>query len=146
MEENIAHQNWFNRNWKWAVPTGGCLLVIILFIVFAGSMIFGVSTLFKGAEPYKTALSFASSNELVIDAIGEPIEENGISKGSVNYTNGEGHCNLEIPIEGPKGKAIIFVVADKFGENWEYKVLEVNVSETGEIIQLQTPENKLDQY
>jgi len=145
MEENIPHQNWFNRNWKWAVPTGGCLLVIILFIVFAGSMIFGVSTLFKGAEPYKKALSYASSNELVIDALGEPIEENGISKGSVNYTNGEGHCNLEIPIKGPKGQAIIFVVADKFEENWEYKLLEVNVSETGEIIQLQTPENKLDQ-
>jgi hypothetical protein len=28
MEENITQQNWFNRNWKWAVPTGGCLLII----------------------------------------------------------------------------------------------------------------------
>jgi hypothetical protein len=136
MEENVPHQNWFNRNWKWAVPTGGCLLIIILFIVFAGSMILGVSSLFTGSEPYKEALLSAQTSEVVIKAMGEPIEEDGIAKGSVNYTNGEGHFNLEIPLKGPKGKAILFVVADKHEGDWEYKVMELEFSETGELIPL----------
>lgn len=136
MEENVPRQNWFNRNWKWAVPTGGCLLIIILFIVFAGSMILGVSSLFTGSEPYKEALLSAQSSEVVIKAMGEPIEEDGIAKGSVNYTNGEGHFNLEIPLKGPKGKAILFVVADKYDGDWEYKVMELELSETGELIPL----------
>lgn len=139
MEENAPRQNWFNRNWKWAVPTGGCLLIIILFIVFAGSMILGVSSLFTGSEPYKEALISAQSNELVIAALGEPIEEDGIAKGSVNYTNGEGHCNLEIPLKGPKGKAILSVVADKHEDDWDYKVMELELSETGELIPLLIP-------
>ncbi|MFT4699310.1 MAG: hypothetical protein ACI9SJ_002476 [Flavobacteriaceae bacterium] len=33
MEEQ--RKNWFGRNWKWAVPTFGCLTIIILSIVFA---------------------------------------------------------------------------------------------------------------
>jgi hypothetical protein len=144
MEENVPHQNWFNRNWKWAVPTGGCLLIIILFIVFAGSMILGVSSLFTGSEPYKDSLSIAKSSELVIKVLGKPIEEDGIAKGSVNYTNGEGHCNLEIPLKGPNGKAILYVVADKYNEDWEYKVMELELSETGELIPLLTPEKQLE--
>ena len=144
MEENIPHQNWFNRNWKWAVPTGGCLLIIILFIVFAGSMILGVSSLFTGSEPYKEALLSAQSNEVLIKALGEPIEEDGIAKGNVNYTNGEGHLKLEIPLKGPKGKALLFVVADKYDADWEYKVMELEISETGELIPLLIPEMQLE--
>jgi hypothetical protein len=144
MEENVPHQNWFNRNWKWAVPTGGCLLIIILFIVFAGSMILGVSSLFTGSEPYKEALSAAQSNDLLIKALGEPIEKDGIAKGNVNYKNDEGHLNLEIPLKGPKGKATLFVVADKYDEDWEYKVMELEISETGELIPLLSPEKQLE--
>ena len=139
MEENIPHQNWFNRNWKWAVPTGGCLLIIILFIVFAGSMILGVSSLFTGSEPYKEALLTVQSSEVVIKAMGEPIEEDGIAKGNINQTNGEGHLKLEIPLKGPKGKATLFVVADKYDDDWEYKVMELEISETGELIHLLIP-------
>jgi hypothetical protein len=144
MEENVPSQNWFNRNWKWAVPTGGCLLIIILFIVFAGSMILGVSSLFTESVPYKEALLSAQSNEVVIKALGEPIEEDGIAKGNVNYTNGEGHLKLEIPLKGSNGKATLFVVADKYDDDWEYKVMELEISETGELIHLLTLEKQLE--
>ncbi|MFT4668815.1 MAG: hypothetical protein ACI9M9_000836 [Flavobacteriaceae bacterium] len=144
MEENAPHQNWFNRNWKWAVPTGGCLLIIILIIIFIGSMILGVSSLFTGSEPYKAALLTAQSSEVAIEALGIPIEENGIAKGSVNYMNGDGHFNLEIPLKGPKGKAVLFVIADKYNGDWEYKVMELEISETGELIPLLTLERHLE--
>jgi hypothetical protein len=144
MEENVPDQNWFNRNWKWALPTGGCLLIIILFIVFAGSMILGVSSLFTGSKPYKEALFTAKSNERIIESLGEPIEEDGVAKGNVNYKNDEGHLNLEIPLKGPKGKAILFVVADKYEEDWVYKVMELELSETGDLIPLLSPEKRLE--
>lgn len=146
MEENIQHKNWFNRNWKWAVPTGGCLLVIILFIAFAGTMFMGVTSLFKDSEPYKNALLKAQTNEVVIEAIGEPIETSGMTKGSINYSNGEGHTNLDIPIKGPKGKAIIRVVADKHSDEWEYILMEVIVTETQDKIPLLSDDWKTRDY
>ncbi|MBZ0327616.1 MAG: cytochrome c oxidase assembly factor 1 family protein [Altibacter sp.] len=136
MEENTEHKGWFGRNWKWAVPTGGCLLIIILFVVFAGTMFIGVTSIFTDSEPYKEALANAQSNELVIQALGEPIETSGMIKGGINYNNGEGHTNLDIPIKGPKGAAVLHVVADKYTEVWEYQLMEVTIKETGEIIPL----------
>jgi len=144
MEENVPHQNWFNRNWKWAVPTGGCLLIIILFVVFAGSMILGLSSLFTESEPYKDALMIAQSNEVVLKALGAPIEKDGIAKGNVNYKNGEGHLKLEIPLRGANGRATLYLVADKYDEDWEYKVMELELSETGELIHLLTLEKHLE--
>jgi hypothetical protein len=136
MEENTDRRNWFGRNWKWAVPTGGCLLVIILFVVFAGTLFMGVTSIFTDSEPYKEALSTAQSNEIVINALGEPIETAGMIKGGVNYSNGEGHTSLEIPLKGPKGKATLQVVADKYTEVWEYQIMEVTIEATGETIPL----------
>lgn len=143
MEENKAYKNWFGRNWKWAVPSGGCLLIIILFVIFAGTMFMGVTSLFKDSEPYKQALSIAQSNQLVIEALGEPIETDGMINGSVNYSGGEGHSNLDIPIKGPKGKAMIYVVADKYTDVWEYKIMEVKLESSGEIIPLSVTENRI---
>ena len=144
MEENATAKNWFNRNWMWAIPTGGCLLVIVLFIVFAGSMILGLSSLFSGSEPYKEALLNAQSNELLLEVLGEPIEEDGTAKGSINYSNGKGHCNLEIPVKGPNGKATLVVIADKYTDEWDYKLMEIRILETDEVIPLLPLENQLE--
>lgn len=146
MEENIKTENWFQRNWKWAVPTGGCLLILILFAIFAGAMILGVSSLFKNSEPYQEALTKAQTNPLVINAIGEPIEADGIANGSVNYTNGDGYCNLDIPIKGPNGTAIIYVIAEKHTDTWEYSTYEVQITDTKERISLQENTNALDDW
>jgi hypothetical protein len=144
MEESTKHKNWFQRNWKWALPTGGCLLVIILFVVFAGTMILGLTSMFKDSEPYKFALSNAQSNALVINALGEPIEAKGVTKGTIDYSDNESHTNLEIPIRGPKGKAILRVVAFKYNDEWEYNFMEVIIDETSETIPLLILDESLD--
>ncbi len=136
MEENTVHKNWFGRNWKWVVPTGGCLLVIVLFITLAGTMFMGVSSIFKDSEPYQKGMSAAQTNEVVLEALGEPIESDGMTKGSINYTNGDSHSNLEIPLKGPKGEATLRIVADKYTDKWEYQVLEVILEETNETVSL----------
>ncbi len=144
MEENSDHRSWFGRNWKWVVPSGGCLLIIILFIAFAGTLFVGVTSMFKDSQPYKEAVLKAQNNEIVIDALGEPIETHGMVSGGINYSDGEGHTNLEIPIKGPKGKALIIVVADKYTEVWEYQTMEVTLEDTGETIPLLITEGSLE--
>ena len=129
--ENSDHRSWFGRNWKWAVPTGGCLLVIVLFVLFAGSLFVGVTSMFKDSTPYKDAISKAQTNEYVIEALGEPIESDGMISGSINYTGG-----FSIPINGPEGAATIMVDADKYNNLWNYNRLEVILDETGEVIPL----------
>lgn len=132
-------KNWFARNWKWAVPVSGCLLIIIAFVVFAGSMILGLSNLFQGSTPYKQALALAKSNLQVIEALGEPVETNGTIKGSFTLNNSEGHANFDIPIKGPKDKAILYVDADKQEDSWIYHTLQVVIETTRDTIRI-TPE------
>ena len=35
MEEEIK-QSWWKRNWKWALPSGGCLTFLIVIVIFIG--------------------------------------------------------------------------------------------------------------
>lgn len=136
MEQDIQPKNWFNRNWKWAVPVGGCFLVIVAIIVFAGSLIWGVTSMMSDSQAYKDAMANARSNSVLVDRIGEPIERQGMSSGSINYSNGVGEADLRIPIEGPKGKATIRVIGSGTDENWNYELMEVHFEEKDEVIDL----------
>lgn len=142
MEEQIKRKGWFSRNWKWAVPTGGCLLIIVLFVSFAGTLIWGITSMMSDSQAYIDAMGKAQTNTTVIERIGEPIETNGMINGNINYSNGYGHAALTIPIKGPKGEATISVEGGGVEENWTYETMDVYISESGEIINLLN-ENKL---
>ncbi|MEL6812353.1 MAG: cytochrome c oxidase assembly factor Coa1 family protein [Bacteroidota bacterium] len=136
MEENPERKGWFGRNWKWAVPVG-CLVIVIMFIVLvAGGIFWGVTSLMGDSEPYKTALYEAQNNESVIEYLGEPIETNGMAGGSIQYSNGLGSAELTIPIKGPKGEATIRVTGDGVDENWQYEQMDVYLKEDNTIINL----------
>ncbi|HKP03647.1 MAG TPA: cytochrome c oxidase assembly factor Coa1 family protein [Chthoniobacterales bacterium] len=134
--------SWWNRNWKWFVPTGCCLgsiLAILLAIVVFGAGIFGiisgVGKILKSSEPYQTALARAKSNEKVVTALGTPIEE-GFPMGSVNTNNDSGDADLSIPVTGPKGKGTIYVVGTRSGGTWTYSKMSVKITGTDEEIDL----------
>jgi len=139
MDEIANRKSWFNRNWKWVVPTGGCLLIIIAFIVFAGSMIVGLTSLFEDSAPYKEALKLARQDQQVIEALGEPLEKAGAIKGSFTLSNNEGHANFDIPVEGPLGKGVLYVEADQVGSDWVYHTLEVVVERSLDTIRIDAP-------
>lgn len=144
MEENIQHKSWFGRNWKWAVPTGGCLLLIILLIVFIGSIFYGVTSLMTDSQAYVDAMNKAQESELLIEQIGEPIEQNGIMGGSVNYSNGYRTAEITIPIKGDKGEATLRVEGGGTDENWTYERMEAYISETDMVIDLLDATKLLD--
>ena len=135
MEEQ-NQKNWFGRNWMWVVPLGGCLTLIVLFIVLIGGAIFGVSKVLTESTPYQYAIEEAQNSPELIAIIGEPIETDGIMSGSLNFENDEGHVDITIPLAGPAGKASVSVKGDKYDGVWTYESLYITIKSTKEQINL----------
>lgn len=136
MEIQTAKKSWFSRNWPWVVPVGGCLTIIVIFFVFLGSVIFGVSQAFTNSDPYKDALAKAQEDEYILEILGEPIETNGIMNGSLKFENDEGSVDISIPIKGPDGEARVYIVGSKKDDTWTYSELYVILDETNEQVDL----------
>ena len=136
MEENTEQKNWFGRNWKWAVPSIGCLTIIITFILLFGSMVTKVTDMFQDSVPYTVAMESIQQNILVIEQLGEPIEPNGMFQGNINYENDNGTADLKIPIKGPKGEATLLVIATKSIDVWTYQTMRVSFEDSDETIDL----------
>ncbi|WP_394773216.1 cytochrome c oxidase assembly factor Coa1 family protein [Flavobacterium sp.] len=137
MEDDYVEfrKSWWERNWKWFVPTG-CVSILLIFVLFIGGIFFGVTSMMTNSDAYKGAMNQAQHNKLVIEKLGSPIEDDGMTSGSIHTTNDDGgNCNLQIPIKGPKGKGTLFVVAEKRG-TWKYSEITVFIKATKEEIDL----------
>ncbi|WP_062056914.1 cytochrome c oxidase assembly factor Coa1 family protein [Aquimarina longa] len=134
MDNSIQQKSWFSRNWGWAVPLGGCLTIIILFFIFLGSAIFGISKMITASSPHQDALIKVNEDDYIIDILGEPIETDGIVNGKLLYENNTGSADISIPIKGPKGEAQLYVVGTKQNELWTYTEMYVIINETDEQI------------
>jgi len=133
--------NWWTRNWKWFVPLG-CFTVLLLFVVFAGSIVVIVFSAMKSTDVYKEALARAKADPAVIEALGSPIKEGFLVSGNSNVNGASGESNLAIPISGPKGKGTIYASATKSLGRWIYSGLVVEVRQTHEridLLQMSTP-------
>jgi hypothetical protein len=128
-------RNWWQRNWKWFVPTG-CLTIIALGVAFVVLIILVIFGAIKSSDAYKIALERAKSDPRVIEELGEPIEAGWFLSGKTKVDGDSGESDLTIPIQGPKGKASVYAVATKSAGEWEYSKLIVKVRSTGETIDL----------
>src|SRR4051794_27782633 len=104
--------NWWKRNWKWFVPLG-CFTVALVFLAFTGSIVLIVFSAMKSTDVYKQALARAKAHPAVIDALGSPIKAGFLMSGNTNVNGASGESSLAILISGPKGKATIYVSANK---------------------------------
>jgi hypothetical protein len=132
--------NWWQRNWKWSVPTG-CLTLIALGLLFCVGTFFLVLTAFKSSDPYKIAVSRAKTDQRVIAAVGTPIHAGIFTTGNTSVQGASGQANLAIPISGPKGKGTIYAVATKSEDAWSFSKLHVKIDGTGETIDLNETES-----
>ncbi len=136
MNEHVQQKSWFNRNWMWVVPTGGCLLIILLFVFGIGAAIFGVSKIFTGSAPYEYAVEQASKDSRVIELLGNPVETAGIMQGNISLKNDSGEVDIKIPLKGPKGKGSVTIKGNKIEGEWVYEELYVLIKESSEKINL----------
>jgi hypothetical protein len=136
MEENdtVIRKSWWDRNWKWFVPTG-CLSLLVLLGLFITAVFFGVTSMMKDSDVYKETLTEVKHNKVIIEKLGNPIEADGMTSGNISLSNDTGNCDLQIPIKGSKGKGTIFIVAEKRG-TWKYSAKSVYIEATKEEIDL----------
>jgi Cytochrome oxidase complex assembly protein 1 len=133
----MPRSNWFGRNWKWVVPVG-CLLPVLLVGGCALVVFFLATGMMKQSDAYKIALARAQANSAVIEAIGSPISQTGIVSGNSNVNGPTGEANLSSPLSGPKGKATLYVDAKKWADQWFFQTMVVKIEKTGERIDLNT--------
>ena len=124
--------NWRSRNWQWFVPTG-CLTLLVLFGLFIALIFTVVMGSMKSSDAYKDAVARARANPNVVEKLGTPIQEGMFVTGNINVQNDSGNADLQIPISGPKGKAVIHAVATKSAGKWEYSRLTVAMEDQPEL-------------
>mgnify|MGYP001823520832 FL=1 len=54
--ELLPEKSWWNRNWTWALPVGGCLTVLIIIGVSIGTIFFSVTSMLDDSVPLEYAL------------------------------------------------------------------------------------------
>ena len=139
MANPINNKNWFERNWKWFVPTG-CLSLIIIISLLVGGFLFTVTKLMKRSDVYVQAVQIVTQNEQCIEALGEPIEAGWFFSGSIHVSGPSGSAELAIPVSGPKGEGTIYVKAHKEAGKWDFKILEVEIEGQVERIKIIVPQ------
>lgn len=127
--ELVPQPSWWKRNWKWAVPVGGCFTLILLVIALFGSIFYGVTTLLEKSQPYEYAFEKINQDDEIIAILGSPIEQDGMMQGSLNWNNGDGKADMKIPISGPKGNGVLYINASSKDDNWDYHEIRVDVKD-----------------
>ena len=112
------------RNWKWMVPVG-CLGLILGVVALVGGIFVVAMSAMKSSDVYQGALRAAQAHPAAIQRLGEPIKDGWLVSGNVNYTNGSGNANFDIPVSGPKGSGTLRVGAVNPGGAWMYERLDL---------------------
>ncbi len=138
--ELVPQPGWWKRNWKWVVPLGGCMTLIVLFVVFMGSIFFGVTSMLEDSAPYQYALEKINKDEEIVATMGSPIEKDGMIQGNIQWTNGKKSAKLSIPVSGPKGKGTLYIDASGEEDEWVYHEIRLEVTDAEEFNLLEKSE------
>ena len=137
MDYQPPRPNWWSRNWKWFVP----VLCVAAVLLFVGGIALFVTLLFgtmKSSGAYKQALVAVRADPAVAQALGTPIDAGFFVSGSVNVSGSSGDADLSIPVSGPEGKGTVHAKATKSMGEWQFTELVVEITATGERIDLLT--------
>ena len=134
--EVVEQPNWWKRNWKWALPTGGCLTIIIVFISVIGYGVYKVSdafsegtSLFAFAKVVKTV----QEDPMLIEILGKPIE---LKTDSYDPMSKPGVMDFEMILDGIKSDGVLRVSARKVNEEWVFDEFTVTFDDTQEVLDL----------
>lgn len=124
--DQVSEKDWYDRNWKWAVPVGclGALVVVAVLVAALLALVFGVM---KYSDVYKESIARARANPQVTRAMGVPVEEGFFVFGSIHVNGPLGEADMAIPISGPRASGTIYVEAKKSAGLWQFTVLEVAI-------------------
>ena len=127
--------SWFNRNWKWVVSVA-CVLMVAIIGGFIFAVFMLVSRLMHSSGSYQQAMARARQDPALIAALGTPIEDGLLMTGKISENGDSGNANLQIPLSGPKGDAMLYLTARKSAGVWSYSHLQVRIDSTNQQIDL----------
>ncbi|MBE15969.1 MAG: hypothetical protein ABNH00_05290 [Dokdonia sp.] len=145
MDQNIHYDNqnelvkppsWWKRNWKWALPAGGCLTIITIAIVVVVGGLYSFAEGIKEDMGYEPVVEAVQQNQEVIDAIGTPITSDGVKTFNIKINNGDRSNHVTIGISGPDGEALIDLITLGKDKTLTYEKIEVYVEGTEQVISL----------
>jgi hypothetical protein len=67
--DKVAEKEWYERNKRWAVPLG-CLVAIVVIVVFFGGIFFIAFSALKYSGIYVESLKQAHASPAVLQALG----------------------------------------------------------------------------
>ncbi len=126
---------WWERNWKWAVPSG-CLFLLLLAAVGVGGLFYGVMSLMRNSDAYRLALGEVRRSPEAVAALGEPIEEGWFVSGNIHTSNDSGAADISFPVQGPKSAATVHVRASRAGGVWKLTYLGLELRNFSERVEL----------
>jgi hypothetical protein len=116
---------------------GGCLLVIIAFVLFFSAIVGVVLYSMRSSEPVELTLGAAQASTEMQAAIGEPMTVGWFITGSVNYSGGICEASLQVPISGPMGSASVRTLGSKkVGGTWDFSEMTATIEGTGKTVDL----------
>lgn len=132
---NTRTPSWWDRNWKWFVPTG-CLALLGLGLAFVAGVAYFIFAMMKSADVYQDALRRAQSSPAVLQALGRPVEDGLYVAGNIQVNGPTGSADLSFPVSGPEGDGTVYVRGTKSMGEWTLEELVVRVDASGERIDL----------
>lgn len=90
--ELIVEKSWWNRNWKWSLPTFTLLILFVLGILFTTTIdgnLTDIAQAYSEHSLYEKAIEKAQTNTRVLDVIGtiEPMDQLAVLEGNAIYSN-----------------------------------------------------------
>jgi len=134
--ENVETKESHKRRRRWILPLV-CLAVFAILLVGCCGGIFRILTgTIRSSEPYRGALARVRGSPTVREILGTPIRAGFLARGSIRTRGKRSRATFDIPISGPRGRAMLHVVAERSGKVWTFKTLAVEVERTGDWIDL----------
>jgi hypothetical protein len=124
-------KSWWKTHWKWIVPLGGLLLIVVVAFFSSGMSKVGVdlAQAYADTDLYDGALEKVNSHPKATDLLGElePMDKLAILEGEVQYSNNNLRVNSTVKITGSKGSARMDITADKINEVWIYSKIKLRI-------------------
>jgi hypothetical protein len=118
---------------KWAWAGLGIILGFTLIIIFSIGITFSSMS---NMEIVDDTMSIINSNYIATSKLGTPIEKGLFISGSISISGPSGSADLAIPLEGPKGKGMVYLKSTKDMGSWNIDRLVLKIEDTEEIIEL----------
>ena len=128
-------KNWLERNAGWKIPIG-CLLVVVLLGGFVATIFAIVSLSFRKSEVFQQAIARAEKSPQIAARIGTPLHPDWLPQGHIEVSGSTGTAQMEIPVTGPRGKAVISLDAQKVAGIWQFRKLEIQFEGQADSINL----------